>query len=309
MSRKLAFWGLIPCLMGLAGCEVEDFGAARYTKDFHYSYAFKPGGRLSIETFNGGVEVIGWDRETVEIDGAKYGPSPEAADALRIEIGDTPGAMEIHVSRPADFSGNRGARFSLKMPRKAILERVFSSNGSIVVEGASGPARLRTSNGSIRVDNFEADLEARTSNGGIELSDIGGEVIASTSNGRIRAEHLKGSLDVTTSNSSITADLAGARLSRSLRLETSNAPVDVTLPTGLARSARVSTSNGQIVMRMPPDINAHVLARTNNSSITSDLEMKVQGVLSKHSLDGIIGAGGPLVDISTSNAAIRLLRL
>jgi DUF4097 and DUF4098 domain-containing protein YvlB len=311
MRAKLAFSVLIACLAGLAGCEWEDFGAPRYSKDFHYSYPLQSGGKLSLETFNGAVEVTGWDQQTVEIDGVKYGPTPEAADAIRIEITHSSTAIEIHVDRPYDLRGNLGARFSLKMPRKAILDRVASSNGPIVVQGATGPARLRTSNGSIRVENFEESLDAHTSNGGIELADVRGEAVASTTNGRIHAENLKGPLDATSSNGSITADLTGSRLSRPVRLETSNASVDLTLPAGFENGARVSTNNGPITIRMPAGSNARVLARTNNSSISSDFETKVQGVVNKNNLDGAIGggAGGPLLDLSTSNAPIRLLRL
>jgi hypothetical protein len=309
MTLKRALWALVPCLAGLLGCDLEDLGVARYSKDFHYTYPLQSGGKLSLETFNGSVEITGWDRDMVEIDGAKYGPSPEAADALRIDISDTPTAIEIQVNRPSDFRGNRGARFSVKMPRKAVLDRVVSSNGSIVVEGATGPTSLHTSNGSIRVENFDDNVDARTSNGQIELIDVGGEAIVSTSNGRIRVDDLKGSLDAHTSNSSIIASVAGAHPSRSLRLETSNGAVDLTLPVGFDRSVRANTSNAPITLRMPDGINAHVFARTNNSSISSDFEMRVQGVVNKNNLDAAMGTGGPLLDLSTTNGPIRLRRL
>jgi hypothetical protein len=309
MTRKLLLWALVPCLAGLVGCDLEDLGVARYSKDFHYTYPLQSGGKLSLETFNGSVEITGWDRNMVEIDGTKYGPSQEAADALRVDISDTLTAIEIHVNRPSDFRGNRGARFSVKMPRKAVLDRVASSNGSIVVEGAAGPASLHTSNGSIRVADFDDNIDAHTSNGAVELMDIGGEANVSTSNGRIRVEGLKGSLDAHTSNSSITVSLAGAHPSRSPRLETSNGPVDLTLPGGFDRGVRANTSNAPITLRMPDGINAHIFARTNNSSISSDFEMRVQGVANKNNLDAAMGAGGPLLDLSTSNAPIRLRRL
>ncbi len=309
MRAKLAFLVLTACLAGLSGCEWEDFGATRFSRDFHYSFPLQSGGKVSVETFNGPVDVTGWDQPTVEIDGAKYGSTPEAADAVRVDITHTATAIEIHVNRPYDLRGNLGARFSLKMPRKAILDRVESSNGPIVVQGATGPARLRTSNGSIRVENFDGSLDAHTSNGGIDLAYIGGEAVASTTNGHIQAENLKGTLDATTSNSSITVNLSGARLSHPVRLETSNSPVDVTLPAGFENGARISTSNAPIAIRMPAGSNARVLARTNNASISSDFEVKVEGVVNKNILDGPIGTGGPLLDLTTSNAPIRLLRL
>jgi DUF4097 and DUF4098 domain-containing protein YvlB len=313
MTTKLSPWVLSACLLGLSGCELEDFGSSRYSKDFHYSYPLKPGGKLSVETFNGAVEVTAWDQDMVEIDGAKYGPSPEAADALKVDIANGPDSIAISVSRSEDFRGNRGARFSVKMSRKSILDHVTSSNGSIVLQGVLGPARLRTSNGSIRVSDSEGGLDAHTSNGGIELTDVTGDTVARTSNAHIRAENLKGPLEASTSNSSITASFAQVPFSRSVRLETSNAGVDLALPSTFGAPSgpgvRVGTSNGQITVRLPSSVNAQVLARTNNSSITSDFEMKLQGEARKNHLDAVIGSGGPLLDLSTSNAAIRLLKL
>ena len=56
-------------------------------------------------------------------------------------------------------------------------------------------------------------------------------------------------------------------------------------------------------------MNAHVVARTTNSSISSDFEVKMQGEFSKNRLEGIIGNGGPLIDLSTSNGGIQLLKM
>ena len=39
---------------------VGDWGE-HFNKDFHSSYPLKPGGRLTVETFNGSVEITGWD--------------------------------------------------------------------------------------------------------------------------------------------------------------------------------------------------------------------------------------------------------
>jgi hypothetical protein len=52
-----------------------------------------------------------------------------------------------------------------------------------------------------------------------------------------------------------------------------------------------------------------VVARTTNSSISSDFEVKMQGEFSKNRLEGVIGNGGSLIDLSTSNGSIRLLKL
>jgi hypothetical protein len=63
-------------------------------------------------------------------------------------------------------------------------------------------------------------------------------------------------------------------------------------------------------VRMPSSAGAMVRAHTSNSSITSDFDVSVHsGMISKHRLEGKIGAGGPLLDLGTSNGGIKLLRM
>lgn len=307
MRMNLALWVLAPALLHMTGCDIEDFAGGRYNQDFHYSYPLKAGGKLSVETFNGAIDLSAWDQNSVDISGTKYGPSQEAAAALRVDVDNNPDSVEVRVIRPTDFHGSRGARFTIRMPRTALLDHITSSNGAISVMGGSGPSRFRTSNGSIHVQAFEGNLDARTSNGSIELIDLAGEVLAHTSNARIRAENLKGPLDAGTSNGGITATLD--QVSRPVRLETSNSGVDLTLPPNFSSGVRVTTSNGHITLHMPGQVNAQVVAHTNNASITSDFDVKVQGALNKNHLDGTIGAGGPLIELNTSNSPIRLLRM
>ncbi len=57
----------------LAGCD-EMWGerSDRFSENFSQSYTMKPGARLSVENLNGSVEISGWDRDTIEVTGAKY---------------------------------------------------------------------------------------------------------------------------------------------------------------------------------------------------------------------------------------------
>ncbi|MCC6366797.1 MAG: hypothetical protein IT165_25025, partial [Bryobacterales bacterium] len=55
--------------------------------------------------------------------------------------------------------------------------------------------------------------------------------------------------------------------------------------------------------------NARLKASTSNSSINSEFDLTVHGSLSKNRLDGTIGSGGPLINLSSSNGAIRIQKL
>jgi len=270
MRSKLLLPVLTAGVLSLTGCEIEDFAGGHFNKDFHYSYPMAANGRLTVETFNGGIEVSGWDQDTVDISGTKYGPTQEMADDLNVSVDHSASSVSIRVVRPSVRRGNLGAKFVIKVPRSAVLDRLSTSNGAIRTTDGVGPSRLTTSNGAIQVTG------------------------------------LKGPIDAHTSNGRINADLA--RADGPVRLETSNGSVELTLPSKFDEDVRAHTSNGGITVRVPSELNARVEARTSNGKITSDLEVRTSGEISRNRMEGVIGAGGPLLDLSTSNGGIRIVR-
>jgi hypothetical protein len=309
MRAQLLLPALGAALIGLSACDIEDWGGnfERFQTDFHYNYPLKSDGRVAIESFNGSVEISGWDQSTVDISGVKYGPTQAAADALKIDISDSPEEISVRAVRPSDRRGNLGARFIVKIPRGAHLDRIVTSNGAIRTTDGAGPARLRTSNGSIRVQDLAGSLDAQTSNSGVDLLNIAGDATVHSSNGHVRAEGLRGSLDANTSNGGIDAKIGEA--AKSLRLDTSNGSVDLSLPANFSSDVRVVTSNSSITVRIPREPNAHLVAHTSNSSITSDFDIRMQGNIGKNHVEGTLGNGGALIDLGTSNGSIRLLRM
>jgi len=258
-------------LLSLTACDIEDFhGSARYSKDFHYSYPLAANGKLSVEGFNGSIEISSWDQNTVDVSGTKYARTQESADDIQVTADHTPTAVSIHASRPSIGRGNEGVKFVIKAPRGVVLDRITTSNGAIRATDGAGPARLKTSNGAIHVAALKGSLEANTSNGHIE------------------------------------ADLEEAN--GPVRLDTSNGSVELRLPGKLDDDVRVHTSNGGITVRTAGDLNARVSARTSNGKIRSDLDVRSRSEVEKHRLEGTIGAGGPLLDLTTSNGSIRITR-
>jgi hypothetical protein len=302
----LAFGGLSAALLSLTSCIVGVGDWERYSKDFHSSYPLKAGGRLSVETFNGTVDISGWDQDTVDISGTKYGPSQDEADNLRVDIDNTPDSISVRVPRPTERRNNQGARLTIKIPRNAQIDRIVTSNSSIHTEDGAGPTHLRTSNGSIRVMDLHGELQAETSNSAIELEGVDGNVRAHTSNGHIRSERVNGSVDLDTSNSAVTVDVA--RTDKEVRIDTSNSSVELELPRNFSSGIHIQTNNGAITLHMAEGANARVSARTSNSSIDADFEVRARGELSRNRLEGEIGNGGPLIELTTSNGSIHLLK-
>jgi DUF4097 and DUF4098 domain-containing protein YvlB len=310
MRNLLSAISVAAGLLMLTSCDIEDFASSeRYPQDFHYSYPLQPGGRLSVENFNGSVEISGWDENTVDISGTKYAATPEMRDALKVEVEHTADSVYVRTVRPSARRGNMGAKYIIKVPRRTQLDRISSSNGAIHTADIEGAARLKTSNGSVRAENLRGNLDAETSNGSIEVQNLEGSVMLHTSNARVHAEDVRGAFEASSSNGGIDVRLVKPEPGRTIRLETTNSSIELTAEALSQNEIRASTSNGSITLHLPSNVNANLVADTSNSSISTDFDVLTQGNINKHHLEGKLGGGGPSIELSTSNGGIHLLKM
>lgn len=309
MHRRLWLCALVSASAALA------WDGDRYKEDFRHSFPLNANGRVSLEGFNGSIDVTGWDRNEIEITGTKYSSSEEYLKAIKINISNTPDSITIRTDHPNRDGGNwfrnegGGVRFTVRVPKKAQLDRISSSNGSIRLESTDGNARLTSSNGTIRATRVNGNLEVATSNGGIELLDINGGMNLRTSNGTIRVDNAKGAFEAQTSNGAIRARLDQIPPSSMIRATSSNGTIDLTLPSFNNNEVRATTSNSGITLHLPSSVNAQLRAVTSNSSITSDFDVTIRGAMTKNRLDGKVGNGGGLIDLSSSNGSIKVLKM
>jgi Putative adhesin len=305
---------LLAVMMGLlSGCDIDEiasFGNAHaFEKEFHQSYPLKSGGRLSLEGFNGSVEIRGWDQDKVEIDGVQYGSTERLRDAIQIDVVASGDSVQIRTTRPAERFGNAGVTFVIKAPRKVNLDRIVTSNASLRLDDVEGVMRVRTSNGAVRASKLRGELEVQTSNGSVEVSDLEGPAVLRTTNGRVHADEIRGALEASTTNGAIEARLHQPEAHRPVRLSTSNGSIELTMDSLDDNNVRATTHNGGITVKLPSGAGARVHASTSHSAIRSDFDVDREESHDKNRLDGRIGAGGPTLELSTSNGSIRLLKL
>ena len=297
----------------LTGCDIDEiasFGNAHaYEKDFHQHYPLKAGGTLSLDSFNGSVEISGWDEDKVQVDGVQYGSTERLRDAISIDVVATGNSVQIRTIRPVDSRGNMGVKYVIKAPRKVNLDRIVTSNGAVKVDDLEGLMRIRTSNGSVVASRVSGDVEVQTSNGAVEVRSIDGPTTIRTSNGPIHVDGVRGTLQATTSNGGIHARLHKPEPSRTVKLSTSNGGIDLTMDSLENNDIRATTSNGGITLKLPARIGARVRAHTSQSSIHTDFDVNREEPFSKNNLQGVIGGGGPTLELTTSNGSIRLLKL
>ncbi|BDC48781.1 hypothetical protein F183_A10970 [Bryobacterales bacterium F-183] len=288
-----------------------DFGdSERFHEDFHSNHKIEPGGHLSIDNHNGHIEISTWEKDEIEINGTKHASTKELLEDLKVDVDATPTKVAIRISKPEFMTGGAGVRLNLRVPKKLELDRIRSTNGHIRVNGTEGPATLETTNGKIGAEKMNGKLIARTTNGGISIEGHAGSVRANTTNGSIQGE-MRGALEAETSNGSIDMKVDNAGSTSPVRLETSNGKIHVVMTS--AAELRARTNNSSITVELPAATDANIRAKTSNSRVHSDFGPDPSwddedGDNRRRSMDMKIGKGGPVIDLSTSNGDIRILK-
>ena len=195
----------------------------------------------------------------------------------------------------------------IRAPKKLVVDRVETSNGALRAESIEGQVRMKTSNGSVKLWAVNGEVEATTSNGSIEVNELSGSATLKTSNGRVRADGVRGNFSATTSNGSMDVTIEELDAGRTLELVSSNGTVTAALRKFNNNPITVRTTNSSINVKLPEGVNADVRASTSNGSISSDFDV-VTRTSSKNRLDGRMGNGGALLDLTTSNGTVRLMR-
>lgn len=304
-SKLSGISAVVLIVVFLTGCDPADFAPSdRFTADFHYT--LKPPDRLSVEDSNGEIEIAGWDEPTIEVTGVRFGPTQEALDSVKIDIHESSAFTEIRATHPNGFHGSPGARFLIHAPRKTVTDRIVSSNGLVRVHDMTANTRVHTSNGAVRVENVRGDVDATTSNGSINLDTVSGQLSLRTSNGHIEGQELTGACEAETSNGPVTLRFKAAP-EGAVRVHTSNGAVEMTMAKAPKEGIRVQTSTGSIQMELPGDTSARVNAEASQSNVSSDFEISGSSEnRDKKHLEGSIGTGGPLIELTTHNGGIHI---
>jgi DUF4097 and DUF4098 domain-containing protein YvlB len=307
MRRTKIGIGLLGAVL-LSSCgDLGDFD--RVKEDFHYTYPLQPGGRLELENRNGSIEIVGWDRNTIDVSGTKFAPATNRLQEIKININVSGNGASVATEWPKDsWHGSYGAKYIIRVPRQITLARAQTTNGSVSVEDLEGGGHVNSTNGRISMARDSGDYDVHTTNGAIDFEECSGSQRAHTTNGAVRGRLKTGSIDSESTNGSIELTLMQPSNGQRIRASTTNGGIVLALAEFHDNPLNAETTNGGVTIRLPKDTNAKVNLETSVASIRNDLSLSSTEESSKHRLSGQLGNGGPLISASTRTGAVHLER-
>ena len=207
---------------------------------------------------NGGVDITGWDRDSVAVS-ARVGAgdrNDQDARALAAEVKVEISGSTVRVDGPAHHHhANWSVELVVMVPRKIGIH-AETTNGPLSVEGVNGAIDVRATNGPVTLSRLAGDVHARVQNGPLSVrldgtAWNGTGLDAESTNGPVDLaipEHYNAELETGTVNGPtdfrmpITVTLAGRRSDR----------IHTTLGKG-GSPVRVVTTNGPLTVRRAVD--------------------------------------------------------
>src|ERR1700690_3453238 len=104
---------------------------AQVTQDFHRTVPLSANGEVSLSNINGNVEIVGWDRNEVQIDAVKKARDQQRLDEARIEVENGSDYVRIKTEYPHHQTNNNppSVHYQLHVPRGARLDHISLVNG------------------------------------------------------------------------------------------------------------------------------------------------------------------------------------
>jgi len=292
--RTLTASGLLICASSLAACSINVDNQGFIERE-EKRFTVDGVAELSLQTFDGSVEVRGWDRPEVVIEIEKRAEDKEAIDKITVLAEQAGNKIQVDVrhSGSSTFVGigsftSPSARLIVNAPRKINLV-VRTGDGPVVVERLDGKLDLRSADGRIRATETAGDLLAESGDGSLALEDVEGRVEARTNDGTIRISGVPSAVRARSGDGSIVLRIRRGAV--------------------MTEDWMVATSDGSISAELPDDFNALIEAEPGSDSrARSDLELAdaVGGTREQRSLRGRLGSGGKTFLLRTGDGSIRL---
>jgi len=146
----------------------------------HYKSVFlSSGGTLSLENINGNIDILGWEKDEVEVYAEKNIPLshgrrmiwwPSGRFLPKIDIDRFEDFIKIKT-RPTNGNENVSAvDYFLNVPRHIRLKDIIARKGDIIISDLYGEAFIELGEGEIEIENFSGSLHVSLGAGSVRAS-------------------------------------------------------------------------------------------------------------------------------------------
>jgi hypothetical protein len=275
-----------------AGCEMT-FATNQFSMREEKRFAVTGTPQLDVSTFDGSIEVRGWDRQEILIEIEKRGPDKAATDTIQVNASQSGNTITVSIPKPSGVQV-RGLGFNL-LPSASIVASVPRSSNLIAKSG----------DGSLTLLKLAGRASLETEDGSVRVEDVSGELTVRSGDGSVTARGIDGRADIRTGDGSVSLD---GRL-KAVQLETRDGAASLTARAGSAMDAdwEVRTGDGSVHLELPAEFSADLDAHTGDGAVQVESITIADGSRrDKHTVRGRIGNGGKTLRLQSGDGSITV---
>ncbi len=176
-----------------------------------------------------------------------------------------------------------------------------TGSGEITVKNIGGDLRLSSGSGNLSASSIKGALYAKTGSGRIQAAGVSGGIAANTGSGSVDIEPAAdGRVDIRTGSGSV--NLRGVQ--GAVTVKTGSGGIDVEGKPG--GDWQIAAASGSIHLKTASQVSFNFDVRTASGSLNVDRPLTVQGLISRHHLQGKAGNGGALLEARTASGNIEI---
>ena len=150
-----------------------------HTVEYYKSVSLSSGGTLSLENMNGNIDILGWDKEKVEVYAERNIPfsssrrgmwKPYGGNLPKIDIDSFEDFVKIKTSTVDQDKHVSAVDYFLNVPQHVYLRNIVARRGDIIISDLYGEAFVELVKGEVKVDNFSGSLHVSLGEGSVKAS-------------------------------------------------------------------------------------------------------------------------------------------
>ena len=285
--------GVAAGALALGGCVIDVEGHEAVEAEEHV-FAVRGVPDVDLSTFDGRIEVRGWDRSEVRVVVEKRAANRERLEEIEIEAGQSGNRVRV-AARRRDADGLRvtlslganwrGVRLIASVPRESNLV-ARTDDGRITVTDVSGTIEVSTDDGRIQGRGLSGSVRARTDDGSVRIEEVDGDVAAHTDDGSIHVAGVLTGLEASTDDGRIVVGAAPGSVMRG--------------------DWDLHAEDGRVTVDLPRDFSALLDLATGDGRIRVDDRFGGNAGRGAEELRRVIGGGGFVLRVRTDDGSIRV---
>ena len=259
------------------------------------TFAVDANGRLELQNVWGGATIETWDRSEMRVEA-------DLEDDARLEIRQS--GSSVIITAEGEYGEPVSAYFEITIPRQMSVEldgveleaSVKGVGGSVAINSVEGEIEVDGGSGNVAVNAVDGNVTVRNANGNITVNAVDGDVILGDLNGNISVQAVDGEIQLNRISSS--------------SVEASTVDGDITYVGRIEDDGRyfLSTHDGDLSVTVQDGANARVSVATFSGELEADFPIRMEGDIGKKRFSFTIGNGSALLELSSFDGTISLVR-